>query len=817
MPCYGCQLRQFPRKVAITLSNTISVACHGKILTQTCVLALILLSGTQVASPQLSRVAIPAENVVPQPPAENLATVDRPDFRVPVKRPDAPMKGDFTITSRDKQVSDNGVYHLEGDVVIELHNATFKADSAEYDESTGIFKAHGHVYYRNYEQHEVIYCESLEYNSETERGTFKIVRGYSQTKVVARPGVLTTQAPFYFEGEWAEKLEDRYVLYNGFITDCTMPNPWWTLHSSKFDIVPDERAVTHKAIYRLRKIPAFYFPYFYKSLKKESRKSGILAPNFAHSNRRGFMFATGYYWAISRSMDATYIFQDFSSRGIAHHVDFRGKPSQKSDFNMIFYGVQDRGYLQNGTSIKAPGYSLTGTGRTEFAGGWIARGSLNYISSLAFRQQFTESFTEAIFSETHSSASVEKNFSYYNFNTSIKRTETFEDAIPGNSIVIRKFPEFDFRGRDRQIHKGSLPVWLSFDTSFSLNYRTQPKPEGRPVTNFYQTNQFSPRADFQPTLTTAVRWKGFHLLPSLTMHETYYGQRISNSTVSGEKLTRSAPEVNVELIMPTVERIYNRKTFLGDKLKHVVETRVNYKYVSNIRTFADTLRFDPIDLLSDTHEVQIGLINRLYAKKGEEVREVLTWELFQKRYFDPTFGGAVIPGQRNLLLSSIELTGYSFLDGRRNYSPIVSILRGSPRNGVGFTWESDYDPLLQRFVNSIFSADVRVRRYFVSVGSDLVRPNPLLAPPANQFRTTFGYGDPNRKGWNAAFSMVYDYRLAQLNFGVAQATYNTDCCGLSFQLRTLNFGTRNETVPLVSFSIANIGSVGTLKKQERLF
>jgi len=412
---------------------------------------------------------------------------------------------------------------------------------------------------------------------------------------------------------------------------------------------------------------------------------------------------------------------------------------------------------------------------------------------------------------------VEKNFSYYNFSTAITRTENFQDATPGNSIILRKFPEFDLNSRDRQIHHGILPLWLSFDSSFGLNYRSQPKPEGLPVTDFYQTSQFSTRADFEPTLTTAFRFKGIHLLPSFTMHETFYGQRIQNSTVSGEKLTRSAPEFNVELILPTIERIFNRKTFLGDKLKHTVETRANYKYVSNVATFADTLRFDPIDLLSDTHEVQIGLINRLYAKKGEEVREILTWELFQKRYIDPTFGGAVVPGQRNVLQSSIELTGYSFLDGRRSYSPIVSIVRGSPRNGIGFTWESDYDPLLQRFVNSIFSADIRIKRYFISAGSDQVRPNPLLAPPANQFRSTFGYGDPNRKGWNAAFSMVYDYRLAQLDFGIAQATYNTDCCGLSFQLRRLNFGTRNETVPLVSFSIANIGTVGTLKKQERLF
>ena len=830
MPCYGCVLRPFSRNPAITLSNTINVACHGKNLHRALVFLLFLLSCAQPALPQFGRspaeaAALAASQAAAPPqaqplaaaPASDGATIERPDFRVPVPRPDAPPKGDYSISARDRQVSDNGVYHLEGAVVIELHNATFKADYAEYDENTYIFKARGHVYYRNYDQHEVIYCDSAEYNTDTEKGTFRVVKGYSQTKVVARPGVLTSFAPFYFEGEYADKIEDRYILHNGFVTDCAMPNPWWTLNGNQFDIIPDDRAITHKAVYHLRKIPAFYFPYFYKSLKKEPRKSGILAPNFAHSNTRGFMFATGYYWAISRSMDATYIFQDFSSRGVAHHIDFRGKPSQKSDFNLIFYGVQDRGIAQNGTIVKAPGYSVTGSGRTEFADGWVARGSVNFLSSLAFRQQFTESFSEAIFSETHSSASVEKNFGYYNFSTAVVRTENFEDATAGNSIIIRKFPEFDFTSRERQIKKGILPVWLSFDSSFGLNYRSQPKPEGQPLTNFYQTNQFSPRADFEPTLTTALRWRAFSLLPSFTLHETFYGQRLQNTTVSNNSLTRTAPEFNIEFLFPTIERIYNRKTFLGDKLKHTIDARANYKYVSNVTKFADVLRFDPIDLLSDTREVEVGITNRLYAKRGGSVAEVLTWELFQKRYFDPTFGGAIIPGQRNVLQTSIDLTGYSFLNGYRNYSPIVSILRSNPRGGFGFTWETDYDPLLQRFVNSIFSADIRIHRYFFSAGADQVRPDPVLSPPANQFRSTFGYGDPNRKGWNAAFSMVYDYRLAQLDYGVAQITYNTDCCGLSFQIRRLNFGTRNETVPMVSFSIANIGTVGTLKKQERLF
>ena len=57
------------------------------------------------------------------------------------------------------------------------------------------------------------------------------------------------------------------------------------------------------------------------------------------------------------------------------------------------------------------------------------------------------------------------------------------------------------------------------------------------------------------------------------------------------------------------------------------------------------------------------------------------------------FGGAVIAGQRNVVLTSVELTPYAFLNGPRNYSPIVSAFRASPKPGIIVECRTDYDPL----------------------------------------------------------------------------------------------------------------------------
>ena len=79
-------------------------------------------------------------------------------------------------------------------------------------------------------------------------------------KVVAPPGMLTTQQPFYFEGASADKIEDKYLLHDGIITDCHIPHPWWVLHSKLFDIIPEDRAITHNAVFHLHRLPLFTFP-----------------------------------------------------------------------------------------------------------------------------------------------------------------------------------------------------------------------------------------------------------------------------------------------------------------------------------------------------------------------------------------------------------------------------------------------------------------------------------------------------------------------------------------------------------------------------
>jgi LPS-assembly protein len=772
-----------------------------------------------VASP-----ALPAQIIYrpPLPPAARPAASAQTPAPARGNRtsgPEAPAENEV-LTSAVVQESQGTVRRLKGKAVVETTEMRLRADEIEYDEESGLARAHGAVKFERFDTGEVLECERAEYDVSEETGKFFKVHGTTPPKVQSRPGMLTTANPFYFEGDWAERIGNRYILHQGFITSCKVPKPWWILRGKTFDIIQDDRAVGRKAWFRLRNYPLFYFPYFYKSLEKFPRQSGFLTPNIGNSSRRGKMIGIGYYWALNRSYDATYRAQFFTQRGMAHHVDFRGKPNEKTDFDFLLYGVNDSGITIGNNLVKQGGYLITFNGRSELGRGFYARGQINYLSSFTFRQAFTESFYEAIFSEVHSVGYVARQWDTFGLDIVTSRIVNYQSADINDKITIRKLPSVEFSSRDREIFK-RRPLWLSFETGAGLVSRSQP---------LFQSRSFVERLDVAPTITTAVHWAGFSLVPSFGVRETHWGSSQTDYVVNGSNLLRSSRELNIDLVPPALERIYKPPKWLGEKLKHVIEPRAEFKWVSGVSDFGHIIRFDQAELLSNTQQLEVGLVNRLYAKRKDgQVNEVLTWQVFQQRYFDPTFGGAIVAGQRNVVLSTAEFTDYSFLDRPRRYSPVVSDLRVTPDPRIGFEWRSDYDPLRSAIVNSSFTVDGRLSNYFISAGHNQVRYTPLsqgpndvnpinvLAPNSNQFRGMVGIGQENKRGWSTGFSAVYDYRVGILQYATTQVTYNTDCCGFSVQYRRFSFGTRNENQFRLSFALANVGSVGTLRRQERMF
>src|SRR5258706_15779136 len=182
------------------------------------------------------------------------------------------------------------------------------------------------------------------------------------------------------------------------------------------------------------------------------------------------------------------------------------------------------------------------------------------------------------------------------------------------------------------------------------------------------------------------QWKGWSARPELTLRDTFYTQRCDHQPLDytcrgvDNGINRKALEMAFELRPPALSRVFEHP-WLGRKWKHVVEPRMRYDYVTGVNNFANILRFDATDILSNTNAVKYAIVNRIYAKRLNHEdenkdrdcgqagmsalaigggppsgtvpwerfetlksqpcptgpREVVTWEVAQKYYFDPTF------------------------------------------------------------------------------------------------------------------------------------------------------------------------------------
>src|SRR5207244_12974546 len=88
----------------------------------------------------------------------------------------------------------------------------------------------------------------------------------------------------------------------------------------------------------------------------------------------------------------------------------------------------------------------------------------------------------------------------------------------------------------------------------------------------------------------------------------------------------------------------------------------------------------------------------------------------------------------------------------------------------------------------------------------------------NQVSVLLGYWHTNKAGFSGAANLGFDANLGFLQYSAAQIAYNWDCCGFSVEYRRFALGSvRNENQLRFNFALANIGSFGNLRRQEKLF
>ncbi|HKN75738.1 MAG TPA: LPS assembly protein LptD [Candidatus Acidoferrum sp.] len=754
--------------------------------------------------------------------------------------------GNVEIWSRGPQQKRGDLFIADDDVDIHYGDQRLQADHVEYNQTTSESYARGHVRFDYNNEH--LEADEAHYNVSTGHGTFTNVRGTVKMERRANPLILVSQNPLHFEAPEVERLaEDIYLVNHGWITICDPQHPTWQFYSQHARIRLNKTVALVSANFRLFRVPLGWLPYATAPAGEKIRQSGFLLPVIAQSSSKGFVLGDALYLAPRPWFDATAGAELLTKRGSAERGEFRARPFENTSIRYTYYGVIDRGINEpgpNDTTVleKQGGHQQQLEAQSLLPDGWRAVTDLNELSSLTFRLAFADTFGDAITSEVRSATFLTNNFRGFSLNFASLADKTFLSipitstttgvTTPAVSVSLRDAPEVRF-GSVEQAPWENLPVYFSFDAFADALHRQDDTPLNTP--------SFVPRIEFAPTVTLPLHlgsWLG--VTTSATFRTTYYGDSLNSAAqLSTQSITRNTGELTVDLRLPTLERFFDRASLDKNKprkrYKHTIEPTIVYHYVGGVTNFADFIRFDSDATLTNTNQVEYGVTQRLFVKTGDDQpKELITWSILQDHYFDPTFGGAILDGQRNVFAAMDSISPFAFAFGPRNWSPIISDIKITPSGPYDVEQILQYDPQIQRLVTVGTLLKIKpYSEFFATVAYFRLNDNPVQAdlpaipppdfvpfvqPLSNQVRALMGYGNLTRKGFNFTTGISYDFTNQILQSQLVQVSYNGDCCGLALEYRRINLGqVRTENRFTATFIIANIGSFGNLRRQEKIF
>jgi len=741
------------------------------------------------------------------------------------------------------------VFVYEGNVDARIGTYRLQADKVTVYEATNKVIAEGNVVFDQGDQQRITGSRA-EWNYKTKTGLFIDSTGYTnQTQDGTR---------VYFTADRVDKVSlDTIIATNVQVTSCDEDVPKWSFHAKKVKIKTGDRVRLYSPDLRVKKVPIFYLPYASVSIKPRDRASGFLTPTFSGSGTKGYRLSTAYYQTLGRSADVTVRNDIYTKRGYGLGADLRTRANSRSFFNVGFYIVKDRalGPKADANHPDQGGSSFYVEGVHYFPNGFIAAADVNITSSLTFRQVFSDSIQQAISPEERSQVFVNKDYNAYSFNFLARSQVT---SLPNARIRIRELPSVTIEKRASPLNFiKKLPIYFSYEAGAEGVSRKEAVSDliafrrdagGDPIIS----PSIVQRLDFHPRVQIPLYFFGVSVTATAGARATFYSNSIdpTNRAILSQNITRSYGEFELDVRPPALAKDFHHNGAFW--FRHVIEPYVIYRKISGVNDFDRVIRFDYIDAVADTNEIEFGVSNRFFTRrstenvsgKGKETTatthtnnrdslatqpyEALTITVRGKYFFDPYFGGALVPGQRNQFYPINTLSGFSYGGVPRRFSPLNVEARYRPRANIFLDFRSDLDTRGGGL--RALSASFGINRSLVQIFQSFYYTRAVeLVPSLARFADARGKEAGTLRGsqWSPSFflgnrdrglfggaSFFYDFQQhpgthRALVSSTVTIGYSWDCCAVTAQNYTFNVGVRQENRVVFSFRLNGIGTFGT--------
>lgn len=745
----------------------------------------------------------------------------------------------------------------EGNVDVRFGIYRLQADKITIYEAENKIIAEGSVVFDQGDDQRITGARGV-WNYKTKLGTFEDSTGFTNQ---TNDGTV-----IYFTAEKVERVSlNEVVVTKGKFTACDEAVPKWSFTADEARIKMNDKVKLRNAKFRIKDVPLIPLPYASIPIEERDRSSGFLTPAVGYSAAKGFRLSGAYYQTLGRSADVTIRGDLFASRGIGYGFDFRTRANSRSYLNFGFYAVKDRIFGPNASPENPDqgGSIVYAEGVHYFPNGFTASADVRLTSSLDFRQVFSDGIQQIISPIEVSQVFVNKSWSNYTLNL-LARSQVI--SIPNVRIKTRNLPSVHFEKRP-SILSFLNPVYFSFKSSVEGISRRedvddlalyQQQTGNDPVV----TAAIGQRFDIYPQVTIPFNTKYFNFTATGAMRVTYYSNSFNDMRqVVGRDVIRKYGEFEFDVRPVALARNFYGK---DDKFRfrHVIEPFVTYRYIKGVDNFNRIIRFDYLDTITDTNEIEYGITNRFYTRKyseavTDEAQEQVSvtpavaggavaaladdkplsiqpYEIFSltvrgKYFFDKSFGDALVPNRRNQIASMSALSFYTFGGVQRRFSPLNIDATYRPQKTIFVNSRMDLglsgDGL--RAISATVGYDTRLLKIFQTfyytravtlvpleqgpVGSPTKEPGTLRG---SQWSPSIFIGNRD-KGLYGGTSLFFDFenrretRTSPLISSLYTLGYAYDCCSLALQYYTFNVGVRQENRVVFSFRLNGIGAFGT--------
>jgi lipopolysaccharide assembly outer membrane protein LptD (OstA) len=697
-----------------------------------------------------------------------------------------PIKGlgdDVKIRS-DKTGGEHGHTWWEGFVDMQSGDIRIQADYLEVNENEKpdgttqrLVHASGNVVFLRGDER--LAGETLDLDLDSNFAVFSKASGFIQ------PGV-------FVEAQKIERVdEDTYRIESGKFTSCAQPNPRWGFTASRATIEVDDKILAQNVFFKIKSVPALYFPYFYYPIKEDHRATGILMPHIGFSSTRGFNAGDAFFWAMSRNSDQTFYVDHYSNVGwgFGHELRYAFDAPSRGTFTT---------YLFNPTANSFTDYDLNWTAMQALPGRFRATVLVRKYSSLSFQQQFQDNFNLATSRTQHATLNLQGPlFGRYGAQLQLlaDSTDTYFGDNPPETL--RRLPSLTLSRSLRRIGRSQL--------AFGWAVR---------VDNFGRNNDevvdYWGRVDVAPELSRSFSNSFLQVTPRLKPRYTWYSGLLDDvGLTTGPPKSRPFMETGLEVRGPQFSRVFSGPDFYTDKIKHVIGPEVNWTYRTNVTDFDKIPKFDGYDQMLGTNQIDYALVNTLYAKRPSPGStkavpfQFLTWRVQQSYYvqisdnqqeYDPNYSSVYFaPGGVPTHLS-----------------PIQSRLRVRPTAAYALSYDTEYDINFKQTRSQSITGTITTSWLNLNAGWSVT--NQVARKVEKRVATSNGLrGQASLKlpyhflvdAWT-----TYDFIQSQFLQSQARLRLDSQCCGFQVEVIRYKYNNRDEQQIRFSIDLANIGSIG---------